>query len=83
MHKSQITFQLYVQDCTRTEFEQGGVLDDLTKVLAARILYAELSHHVGQEAEQAPGTPRNATNPKSVLTDAGKLAIWTCKRFRV
>jgi len=36
VHKSRITFQLYERDCTRTEFEQGGLLDDLKKALACR-----------------------------------------------
>jgi putative transposase len=83
VHKSRIIFQLYERDCTRTEFEQGGLLDDLKKALAGRILNAELDHHRGQEGEHGAGTPRKGTNPKSMLTDTGKLEIWARKNFCV
>lgn len=63
-------------------FEKDGLLDELKKALAERMLNAELDHHLeaeaGQEAE--PGKPRNHRNgysAKTVLTDTGKLELET------
>ena len=57
----------------KTVFENDGLLDELKKALAERILNAELDHHLGQDGEQAAGNVRNGTSPKRMLTDAGKL----------
>ena len=59
----------------KTVFEQDGLLDELKKALAERILSAEMDHHLGQEPEQASGNHRNGTSPKTVLTDTGKLDL--------
>jgi putative transposase len=56
-------------------FEQDGLLDELKKALAERILNAELDHHLGQEGEQAAGNHRNGSSSKTVLTDTGKLDL--------
>jgi putative transposase len=62
----------------RTVFEQDGLLDDLKKALAERILNAEMDVHLSQEADQSAGNHRNGASPNTVLTDTGKLE----RRFR-
>jgi putative transposase len=59
----------------KTVFESEGLLDELKKALAERILNAEMDHHLGQEPEQAAGNHRNGTSTKTVLTDTGKLPL--------
>lgn len=63
-------------------FEKDGLLDELKKALAERMLNAELDHHLEAEAgqETEPGKPRNHRNGysgKTVLTDTGKLELET------
>jgi len=63
-------------------FEKDGLLDELKKALAERMLGAELDHHLEAEAGQdaEPGKPRNHRNgysAKTVLTDTGKLELET------
>jgi len=63
-------------------FEKDGLLDELKKALAERMLNAELDHHLETEAadESEPGKPRNHRNgysAKTVLTDTGKLELET------
>jgi len=53
----------------KTVFEQDGLLDELKKALAERILSTELDHHLGQDEEQAVGNHRNGRSQKTVLTD--------------
>lgn len=58
-----------------------GVFAQLKKALADRVLQAELTHHLTEEArEAAPGTPRNHRNgatPKTVLTESGPMEVAT------
>lgn len=56
-------------------FEQDGLLDELKKALAERVLNAEIDHHLGQGSEQASGNHRNGTSSKTALTDTGKLEL--------
>lgn len=60
-------------------FAQDGLLDELRKALAERILNAEMDQHLaGERAEAAEGSPRNHRNGhsrKTVLTGAGKLEL--------
>ena len=56
-------------------FERDGLLDDLKKALAERILNAEMDHHLGQESEQVAGNFRNGASAKTVLTDSAKLEL--------
>jgi putative transposase len=60
---------------TKTVFENDGLVDELKKALAERILNAELDHHLDQDDQQAAGNVRNGTSPKTVLTDSGKLEL--------
>jgi len=59
----------------KTVFEQDGLLDELKKALAERILSTELDHHLGQQEEQAVGNHRNGRSQKTVLTESGKLEL--------
>lgn len=56
-------------------FEKDGLLDDLKKALAERMLNAEMDQHLDQEAEQVAGNHRNGTSSKTVFTETGKLAL--------
>src|SRR5229473_1214813 len=58
-----------------TVFESGGLVDELKKRLAERMLNAEMDHHLGTEAEEAAGNHRNGYSGKTVLTDTGKLEL--------
>lgn len=59
----------------KTIFAQDGLLDELKKALAERILSTELDHHPGQDEEQAVGNHRNGRSQKTVLTESGKLEL--------
>src|ERR1700724_2557298 len=58
-----------------TVFESGGLVDELKKRLAERMLSGELDHHLGAETEEAAGNHRNGYSSKTVLTDTGKLRL--------
>src|SRR5258705_4260710 len=58
-----------------TVFETGGLVDELKKRLAERMLNAEMDHHLGTEAEEEAGNHRNGYSGKTVLTDTGKLEL--------
>ena len=58
-----------------TVFESGGLVDELKKRLAERMLNGEMDHHLGAEAEQEAGNHRNGYSSKTVLTDTGKLEL--------
>lgn len=58
-----------------------GVFAQVKQALAERLLRAELSHHLREEAAAAPpGAPRNYRNgstQKTVLTESGPMAVAT------
>src|SRR5713226_163363 len=56
-----------------TVFETGGLIDELKKRLAERMLNAEMDHHLGEEAQA--GNHRNGYGSKTVLTDSSKLEL--------
>jgi len=56
-------------------FGKDGLLDELKKALAERVLNAELDHHLANGSGDGRGNHRNGYSKKSVLTDTGKLAI--------
>lgn len=64
-------------------FEKDGLLDELKKALAERMLNAELDHHLESEAAAAeaeaakPRNHRNGYSTKTVLTDTGALTLET------
>lgn len=56
-------------------FSSEGLLGDLKKALAERMLDAEMGVHLGNEDEQAVGNHRNGRSPKRVLTDTEPLPL--------
>jgi len=58
-----------------------GVLSEITSRVMNRALDVELTEHVGYErgdpAGRGSGNSRNGTTPKTLLTDAGEVAIRT------
>lgn len=62
-------------------FARDGLLDELKKALAERILNAELDQHLAAERAEAPGegdgrrNHRNGSSRKTVLTGTGKLSL--------
>jgi putative transposase len=58
-----------------TVFEKEGLLDELKKALAERILDAEMDVHLGSESEQAAKNHRNGHSKKKVLTDSSALEL--------
>ena len=52
-----------------------GLLGDLKKALAERILDAEMDVHLGSAEEQAAGNHRNGRSGKRVLTDSGVIPL--------
>jgi putative transposase len=60
-------------------FAQDGLLDELKKALAERILNAEMDQHLVSErstaAEAEPRNHRNGHSRKTVLTGTGKLEL--------
>lgn len=56
-------------------FESDGLIDELKKALAERILDAEMDVHLGGEEEQASGNHRNGHSKKTVLTDSSALGL--------
>jgi putative transposase len=53
--KKELLDELLAGHDAKAVFERDGLLDDLKKALAERILNAEMDHHLGQESEQAAG----------------------------
>ena len=56
----------------KTAFEPNGLIDDLKKALAERVLNAEMDHHL---AGEEPGNRRNGYGKKTVLTDTGQIEL--------
>jgi putative transposase len=58
-----------------TVFENGGLVDELKKRLAERMLNGEIDHHLSTEAEAEAGNHRNGYSSKTVLSDSGRLEL--------
>src|SRR5215469_9698128 len=58
-----------------TVFKSGGLIDELKKRLAERMLNAEMDQHLGGAGEEAAGNHRNGYGSKTVLTDTGKVEL--------
>ena len=52
-----------------------GLMGDLKKALAERVLQAEMDVHLNDKDEREAGNHRNGTSKKSVLTDDGKIVL--------
>lgn len=59
----------------KTILESDGLMGELKKALAERMLNAELDTHLGQDVEQGSGNHRNGSSPKTVLTPDGELTL--------
>jgi putative transposase len=59
----------------RRVFDSDGLLGELKKALAERMLDAEMDHHLDQAPEQAAGNHRNGYSQKTMLTDVGELPL--------
>ena len=59
----------------KTVLDSGGLIGDLKKALAERMLNAEMDVHLEQEAEAGRQNHRNGTSPKTVLTPEGSLDL--------
>ena len=59
----------------KSVFESEGLLDELKKALAERILDAEMDVHLGSEVEKVSGNHRNGHSKKTVLTDSSALEL--------
>src|SRR4030095_15262974 len=56
----------------KTAFDPNGLIDDLKKALAERVLNAEMDHHLA--AEEA-GNRRNGYGKKTGITDTGQIEL--------
>jgi len=56
----------------KTAFDPNGLIDDLKKALAERVLNAEMDHHL---AGEDPGNRRNGYGKKTVITDSGQIEL--------
>src|SRR3954462_15501774 len=65
--------QLLAGADAKTAFDPNGLLDDLKKALAERVLNAEMDHHLAGEG--GAGNGRNGYGRKTVVTDSGKLDL--------
>jgi putative transposase len=55
--------------------DSGGLIGELKKALAERMLNAEMDVHLANEAEAGLGNHRNGTSGKTVLTPEGSLEL--------
>ena len=56
-------------------FSKDGLLDDLKKALAERILNSELDEHLENEHGSGRTNRRNGTSPKTVQTESSKVPL--------
>lgn len=56
----------------KTAFDPNGLLDELKKALAERVLNAEMDHHLASEEAD---NRRNGYGRKTVVTDTGKIEL--------
>jgi putative transposase len=73
--KAEVLDSLLAGRDPRTVFASEGLLDELKKALAERILNAEMDHHLEQPGEQAAGNHRNGSSGKTVLTDTSTIEL--------
>jgi putative transposase len=59
----------------KSVLDSGGLIGDLKKALAERMLNAEMDVHLDSEAESNTGNHRNGTSAKTVLTPEGPMEL--------
>ena len=78
--KKELVDELLKDADPKKVFGAEGLLDDIKKALAERMLSAELDEHLAAESAEADaaagaGNHRNGYSKKTVLTDTGKLDL--------
>ncbi len=58
-----------------TVLTNEGLLGELKKALAERMLNAEMDVHLGSDDEQGKGNHRNGSSQKTVLSDTGEVVL--------
>src|SRR5512132_183825 len=71
----QLLDQLLAGTDAKMAFEKNGLLDELKKALAERVLNAEMDHHLDAGAADGRANSRNGYGKKQVLTETGKIAL--------
>ena len=71
----QLLDQLLAGTDAKMAFEKDGLLDELKKALAERVLNAEMDHHLDACAADGRANSRNGYGKKQVLTETGKIAL--------
>jgi putative transposase len=59
----------------KTVLSSSGLMGELKKALAERMLNAEMDHHLSQPSEEDSGNHRNGRSSKTVLTETGKMDL--------
>jgi putative transposase len=59
----------------KTVLDSGGLMGELKKALAERMLNAEMDVHLEQPEQAEAGNHRNGTSSKTVLTPEGELTL--------
>ena len=67
--------QLWEGRDPRAVFSKDGLLDELKKALAERVLNAELDDHLDSEAADGAKNGRNGYSKKTVLTETAKIDV--------
>lgn len=73
--KRDVLDQLLVGRDSKEIFAKDGLIDDLKKALAERVLNAELDDHLDSEAAAGKSNRRNGYSKKTVLTETSKLDL--------
>jgi putative transposase len=59
----------------KSVLDSGGLIGDLKKALAERMLNAEMDAHLANEADAGVTNHRNGSSPKTVLTPEGPMEL--------
>jgi putative transposase len=59
----------------KTVLSSSGLMGEIKKALAERMLNAEMDHHLSQPEEEDSGNHRNGNSSKTVLTETGKMDL--------
>jgi putative transposase len=72
---AQLLDQLLAGRDPKTILDSGGLIGELKKALADRMLNAEMDVHLEQPEQAEAGNHRNGTSSKTVLTPEGELTL--------
>jgi putative transposase len=73
--KAEVLDSLLAGRDPKTVFAAEGLLDELKKALAQRILNAEMDHHLAQPSEVSAGNHRNGSSSKTVLSETSQIEL--------